>query len=138
MATRQTVLVVAESKHLLTTLVSWVESGGYRVLARKCFKDARAVLEAANLLVTELKLGEYNGLHLALRAQNAGVPSIVIGPDDPVLSRDAAELGAIYITQTVHQRQLLDAVAEAMTVVHVPPFVWPDAVRRALARRQLA
>src|SRR5215207_8625464 len=98
MAGRQNIVIVAQNPVLLTTLVSWVEAAGYQVAAARSFKEGRIALEKMPaVLITELKLGEYNGLHLSLRARTAGVPSVVIGPDDPVLIRDADELGAIYL-----------------------------------------
>jgi hypothetical protein len=50
-----------------------------------------------DLLITELKLGEHNGLHLALRARAKSVPAVVIGEPDPVLERDAFQLGAMFL-----------------------------------------
>jgi hypothetical protein len=49
------------------------------------------------LLIAELKLGEYNGLHLALRARVDGIPAIVIGASDSVWQAEAERLGACYL-----------------------------------------
>jgi hypothetical protein len=43
-----------------------------------------------------LKLREYNGLHLALRAHRHGIPTAVIGAD-PAFSADAQDVGASYV-----------------------------------------
>ena len=141
MAGRHNIVIVAQNPVLLTTLVSWVEAAGYQVAAARSFKEGRVALEKMPaVLITELKLGEYNGLHLSLRARTAGVPSVVIGPDDPVLIRDADELGAIYLTPTIHRHRILDLLAE-----HTEPsaengensrFSWKSEFERAVGRRR--
>jgi DNA-binding response OmpR family regulator len=109
----QSVVIVAQNPMRLRTLVSWVESAGHDVMALTTFKAAKAAIDARPaLLITDLKLGAFNGLHLCLRARTAGIPSVVIGPADPVLRRDATEIGALYLTSTVRQRELVDLVAE--------------------------
>ena len=43
------------------------------------------------LLISEIKLGAYNGLHLAVRSLAVGIPAITIG--DSTFSSDAEQLG---------------------------------------------
>ena len=49
------------------------------------------------MVITQLRLQEYNGLHLALRARQAGIPAVVVGEPDAVLERDAEQLGATFV-----------------------------------------
>ena len=141
MAGRQMIVVVAQNPVLLTTLVSWIEAAGYDVAAARSFKEGRVALEEGPaLLITELKLGEYNGLHLSLRARGIGVPSAVIGPDDPVLARDADELGAVYIASRVHRRRILELIAERLEQPDAdaqhPSQSWADDFGHVLSRRR--
>jgi DNA-binding NtrC family response regulator len=141
MAGRQKIAVVAQNPVLLTTLVSWIEAAGYPVAAASSFKDGRVALEdGPALLITELKLGEYNGLHLSLRARSIGVPAAVIGPDDPVLARDADELGAVYIASRVHRRRILELIAERLeqpqAVAPGASQPWADDFGHVLSRRR--
>jgi hypothetical protein len=77
------------------------------------FTAAKALLETKPaLVISELKLGEYNGLHLALKARAVGIPAIIVGPQDSVLQRDAGDLGATYLTTVLRRSQVLDLVAE--------------------------
>ena len=75
-----------------------------------CLGDDREVLLASSyigaklqltthpdVLITEVKLGAYNGLHLALRGKIAGIPTIVVGPDDLGFAQEAERLGATYL-----------------------------------------
>src|ERR1700731_1093642 len=73
----------------------------------------RAIVEhAPDLLIADLRLGEYNGLQL-VAAVPLGVPSIVItGHPDAVLAAEAQKLGAHYITKPVVPEALLKLIEE--------------------------
>ena len=118
MPRRHHVVIVAQNPALATTLLSWLGSAGYELAIVTTFAAAKALLETQPaLIISELKLGEYNGLHLALRAKAVGIPAIIIGPTDAVLQRDADELGATYLRTVLHRRQLLDLVSERLGTV---------------------
>jgi hypothetical protein len=102
-------------------LTLWAKALGHQVALATTFAGGRALLETApDLLVAEVKLGEYNGLHLALRAQAAGVPAIVIGPADTVLEREAAALGALYFAAPVGRARIVDAMQQALDASTLP------------------
>jgi DNA-binding response OmpR family regulator len=115
MPRRHHVVIVAQNPALATALLSWLGSAGYELAIVTTFQAAKALLETEPaMVISEVKLGEYNGLHLALKARFAGIPAIVIGPHDPVLEKDAAELGAAYLTSVLRRRQVLEVVAERL------------------------
>lgn len=121
MIRRQHVVVVAQNPVLATTLLSWLSSAGYELAVVTTFAAARTLLETSPaLMVSEMKLGQYNGLHLALKAKALGVPAVVIGPDDTVLAREAGLVGAIYLSSVLRRRQLLDLIAEHVGETPVP------------------
>ena len=96
---RPIILIVAQSPGLVETLLPVVDPGINDVIVVDSFTGGKQhLMLQPHLLVTELRLGEYNGLHLALRAQAHDVPAIVIGDADAVLQRDAATFGASYVT----------------------------------------
>jgi hypothetical protein len=66
-----------------------------------------------HLLVTELKLGAFNGLHLALRArtQCPRVQAIVIGEADCVLQAEALRHDASYVVEPFEEGKFMDTVA---------------------------
>ncbi|HXD20687.1 MAG TPA: hypothetical protein VN654_26915 [Vicinamibacterales bacterium] len=91
------------------------------------FQEAkqRMALAPPDLLVTAVKLGAYNGIQLVLRS-TPETPSVVIDDTyDPVLEREAASAGAIYLTRplddtalaAVVDRLLRDAPQQASSTV---------------------
>jgi DNA-binding response OmpR family regulator len=117
MEQRRQILVVARNPRLADRLVAWLGDSGHAMTLVTAFSEAKARLKSLpDLIISELKLGEYNGLHLALRADAAGVPSIIIGPPDAVLERDAASItSAVYLQASVSRPELLEAVSRALS-----------------------
>lgn len=131
MPRRHHVVIVAQNPALGAALLSWLGAAGYELAIATTFTAGKALLDfQPALVITEVKLGEYNGLHLALKATAAGVPAIVIGPKDAVLERDAEELGVPYISSVLRRRQLLDLISEHVRRPAVDPAAatqsrWP-------------
>jgi DNA-binding response OmpR family regulator len=105
-------LVVAATPGLSAHLVAWLKLAGWVITTADSYAAAKSRLElGADLLVTELELGDYNGLQLALRAQNSGVPAVVVGHEDTVLERDAEQLGSVYLRKAeLDEHRLLVAI----------------------------
>jgi DNA-binding response OmpR family regulator len=115
MSRRHHVVIVAQNPALATALLSWLGSAGYELAIVTTFAAAKALLETKPaLVISELKLGEYNGLHLALKARAVGIPAIIVGPHDPVLQKDADELGATYLTSVLRRSQVLELVEQRL------------------------
>jgi DNA-binding NtrC family response regulator len=111
-------LIVARNPVVGNALIAWLSMSGFEIVLVTTFEAARRQLaERPSLLVTELKLGEYNGLHLALRASAAKIPAIVLGTADAVLQRDADRLGATYFTGLPTREEFSKTVAD---IVHDP------------------
>jgi len=95
------VLVVAPHAEVANTVVGWLTSQGHEASLVKDFVSARSEFDAnpPDLLVTEVRLGEFNGLQLAIRAHvhSPTISTIVIGDDDIVLERDALAQQARYV-----------------------------------------
>ena len=95
MASPHSVVVVDGNARDRTSTVTLLEAAGYRVRSARSFDEAKTLLaaECPDLLITDLRLGQYNGLHLVLRTRNtypemaALVTSRVA---DPVLEAEAA------------------------------------------------
>jgi DNA-binding NtrC family response regulator len=115
MTLRPSVLLVAPTPGVAATLFTWLTDAGCELTVVGSFTAAKQQLERAHaLLISEVRLGEYNGLHLALRAQAHDIPAILIGDPDPVLQRDANQLGAVYLTRDLDRDRLL-AIIEPIT-----------------------
>lgn len=108
---RQQILVVAQQPKVADRMTSWAGTAGYDVTVVTTFAGAKAQLDMVpDLLIAELKLAEYNGLHLVLRARAAGIPAIIIGPADPVLEREAETFGAVYLREGLSRSVVLEAI----------------------------
>ena len=112
------VLVVDNDEQMLGLVGNWLSDAGYEVVTCSRFEAAREYLVAHSLdaLVTNLRLGDYNGLQLALRASwmGAGTAVVVLSAyEDVVLRRDAAACGARFMLQPVDRESLLSELAEA-------------------------
>lgn len=117
------ILIVAQSTSISNLLAAWLHPVPYELAVVSQFAAAKVHLDMEpDLLITELKLREHNGLHLALRAQSKSVPAIVIGDPDPVLERDASELGATYMhTSELRHDEFMTVVARLIaSATHVP------------------
>ena len=97
-------------------LAAALESVGYVVIQADSFFVARTRLtEDVQLLITDLRLGEYNGLHLVLVAkhQHPKVLAIVAAETaDDVLQREARSMDATYIVRPEREQDLARAVVE--------------------------
>jgi DNA-binding response OmpR family regulator len=116
------VLVVDNDEQMLGLVGSWLSDAGYEVVACSRFEAAREYLAAHPLdaLVTNLRLGEYNGLQLALRASwiGAGTAVVVMSAyDDVVLRRDAAACGARYMLKPFDRESLLAELSQARSTL---------------------
>lgn len=85
------------------------------------FHEAKRVLGAQppSLLVTHVRLGEYNGLQLVLRGKmiRPGMAAIVVTDrPDPVLERDVAEMDATLLLSTAGRQEWLAAARRVMAV----------------------
>ena len=68
------ILVVSADPHVLSDRVTALRRAGFSARASSSFPDARRILEegpAPEILVTDVRLGPYNGLHLVAIALGA-------------------------------------------------------------------
>ena len=136
MTTKRRVLVVAPHAEVAHTVVGWLTSQGHEASLVKDFVSARSEFDAhpPDLLVTEVKLGEFNGLQLAIRAHvhSPMIPTIVIGDDDIVLERDALAQQARYV-KTPELSRVFSQTASAVLDPSLED--WQKSKRRADLRR---
>jgi DNA-binding NtrC family response regulator len=103
------VLLVEPDPHRLTRLERAIE-GSASVVACRTFREARSALRtyAPMLLVTNLRLDGYNGLHLVLLTSQCGTRSVVFVTNsaDPGIAREVRRFGAFYETESNLLRSL--------------------------------
>jgi FixJ family two-component response regulator len=126
------ILVVDDDHSTRVGLVALLESAGYEVIPAATLKAARKSLvdDAPDLVITDVRLGEFNGLHIAA-ANRTQVPVIVItGFPDPVLEAVARTFGAEFLLKPLRPADLLALVerklsAPADDVTFHPSRRWP-------------
>ena len=134
-------LVVEPNERDLIATVSALSGAGFRVSATDNYLDAKGVLmtQPPLVLVTEVRLGAYNGLQLALRARTSTPQVAVIvtsGYADTVLQRDAERAGATFAQKPLDAAELLAAVYR--TVLRPRPDSGvPEPIRAPFERRHV-
>lgn len=107
-------LVVSRSAPQREQLQQWLLGAGYQVTGASDFPDARTLLEttAPDLLVSDVKLEAYNGLHLAIWTSGRRLPTrtMLIGDPDLVLQKEAEREHAMYMLAPLDQAVFLSAV----------------------------
>lgn len=110
------VLIVDDEAGTRHGLAEFLETAGYQTITADGFEVAQYLLRALrpDVLITDIRLGEYNGLQLLINAPS--VPAIVIsGFDDPVLRLDAEQMGATYLTKPVRPAAVLEFLSGQTT-----------------------
>ena len=123
------ILVVSADAAVLSGRVTALRRSGFSARACASFPDARRTLEDGpppEVLVTDVRLGPYNGLHLVAvaRVEFPRTVAIVIGGQDHLLEVEAGGLGARYLLAPVTPRELELTIAELLAVPR-PKRRWP-------------
>jgi two-component system nitrogen regulation response regulator GlnG len=119
MTQSKSVLVVDDDRQVLKYLAELLREAGYDTVTCERFSDAKALLSTTtpDLLLTDIRLGAYNGLQLAIFAQtrHPGIPIVVLtGYEDPTLRKEATASGATFLVKPVRREELLAKIAAAI------------------------
>jgi CheY-like chemotaxis protein len=114
-------LVADVDRTALSATAEILASAGYHVVSAGGFEEAKLRLAFAppDLLIVALRLGQYNGLHLVLRAhaKNPMMPAIVVDerPEpDPVLEIEAKNLNAVYMVGRPDKETLVPLIRKLL------------------------
>jgi DNA-binding NtrC family response regulator len=105
-------LIVDDDVGLLDAMQRALRDSLRTVVACDSFEKARQMLkdQAFDALITDVRLGAFNGLQLAVMARDMYPDMRLIvfsGFDDPVLRADAEQIGAAYLVKPVGSGDLL-------------------------------
>lgn len=105
-------LIVDDDIGLLDAMQRALRDSLRTVVACDSFEKARQTLkdQAFDALITDVRLGAFNGLQLAVMARDMYPDMRLIvfsGFDDPVLRADAEQIGATYLVKPVSSGDLL-------------------------------
>jgi len=118
--TQRSVLVVDSDPADLSDTARLLTSAGYRVATAAAFDEAKQLLanQSPDLLITGLRLGPYNGLHLILRsrADHPAMAAIVTSRyADPVLEAEAHRHNAGYLLRPLDDGDFLHAISRSLS-----------------------
>jgi len=105
-------LIVDDDVSLLDAMQRALRDSLRLVVACDSFEKARQILkdQTFDALITDVRLGAFNGLQLAVMARDMHPNMRLIvfsGFDDPVLRADAEQIGAAYLVKPVASMDLL-------------------------------
>lgn len=122
------VLLVGTEEATAQARLDALSAAGFVVQPVRGFLDARQVLAELEpeAIVTDVHLGDYNGLHLVAIAQveHPRTACLVTGPRDPALQAEAYHLGARYLVEPVTLDRLGAVLAEIVANPR-PQRRWP-------------
>ena len=119
------VLVVDSNTNGLASLVEPLRKAGYRAIGAASFETARNLLHTQwyDLLITDLRLAAYNGLHLVFhsRVVNPAATAIIVAAiADDSSEVEARRLGAHYVARPVNPESLLALVGTVLEEAQYP------------------
>lgn len=114
------ILIVDDDEPLLRALEMTLSARDKDVEAFSTFEEARRALRARTFdaLITDVRLGAFNGLQLAViaRDEQPHIRIIVFsGFEDPVLQAEAKAVGAQYLVKPVTGAELIRLLDESST-----------------------
>jgi two-component system, NtrC family, response regulator GlrR len=109
------ILVVDDAPSVRRMLTELLDGAGYDVLSAGTFEEGKQLADAGNpdLMLIDIRLGDYNGLQLAVRERvnHPSRPVIVMtGHSDPVLEAEARRHGAEFVEKPLHPSRLIEMI----------------------------
>ena len=110
-----TVIVVEPTLVDIWFAVSGLANSGFHITVAESFLEAKALIDRQPpaVLITDVRLREYNGLHLVLRGKAArpDMAAIVVSAvPDPVLQAEAERMKATFVLKPTTRQEFLAAV----------------------------
>ena len=112
------ILIVEDDSNTLGGWVELLRAEGYGVVGVSTYEEGRHELaNQPDLLITDVRLGVYNGLQLLMRGRmmNPQLQAIVVtGYADQVVQREAVHMRAEHLEKPVDVDRLLQVVANVL------------------------
>ena len=118
------ILVVTPSADIAQTVTQALDGEDFQIRTLTDFLAARVAVERhpPDLLISEVRLGAFNGLHLAIiaRGRHATTRAILIGPPDPVMEAEATRQHVTYLIAGAEGDAALRAEARIVADLNPP------------------
>jgi DNA-binding response OmpR family regulator len=114
------ILVVEDAASTLGALLEFLQGQGYHAIGAGSFPEARRMAdeEGPDLLVIDVRLGAYNGMHLLVRERATHPERPVIlttGYPDPLIEAEARSYGAEFLPKPYHPSELLNLIRRMLS-----------------------
>ncbi len=116
------ILVLDDDEHALAGIVELLRDEGYHVTAAATYDAAKRLLglSSYDLLVTDVRLRGFNGLHLVMQSR-VDYPDmavmIITGYDEPMMELEAGRYHAQFVRKPINPPQFLKVVEECLSSV---------------------
>jgi CheY-like chemotaxis protein len=116
------VLVLEDDENALAGIVELLIESGYDVTPAATYDEAKRLLSMGtyDLLVTDVRLRSYNGLHLVMKVRQESPDTAVIimtGYDEPLMELEASRYSAQFVRKPIKASELLDAAKRSLRSV---------------------
>lgn len=116
------ILVLDDDEHALAGIVELLRDGDYHVTAAATYDAAKRLLGVGSydLLITDVRLRGFNGLHLVMQSR-LDYPDmavmIITGYDDPMMELEAGRYNAKLFKKPIKPAEFLGAISQCLSNV---------------------
>jgi DNA-binding response OmpR family regulator len=116
------ILVLDDDEHALAGIVELLRDAGYHVTAAATYDAAKRLLglSSYDLLITDVRLRGFNGLHLVMQSR-VDYPDmavmIITGYDEPMMELEAGRYHAQFVRKPINPPQFMAAVDQCLASV---------------------
>jgi DNA-binding response OmpR family regulator len=111
------VLIVDDEPDVIELLSDVLRAEGYETTSATTFEEGKRLLVTTlpDVLITDVRLGHFNGLQLVVIRPPTTAAVVVSGYWDRTLDEEARRNGAIYLLKPVAGDKLIEAIHEVLT-----------------------
>ena len=116
------ILVLDDDEHALSGMVELLQGAGHDVTGAATYDAAKRLLGAGSydLLVTDVRLRAFNGLHLVMQTRHESPEMaiiIVTGYEEPMLELEASRYSARFVRKPIQSADFLAVVSDQLSNV---------------------
>jgi DNA-binding response OmpR family regulator len=116
------ILVLDDDEHALSGIVEMLREAGHHVTGAATYDAAKRLLALGtfDLLVSDVRLRAFNGLHLVMQSRTDHPEMAVIivtGYDEPLMEIEASRYHAAFVRKPIKPAEFLKVVADSLANV---------------------
>jgi DNA-binding NtrC family response regulator len=107
------ILIVDDEPDVIGVLSEALRAVGYDTAGAGTFEEGKRLLSASpppDVLITDVRLGHFNGLQLVVIRPESTAAVVVSGYWDRTLDEEARRNGALFLLKPVSDQQIVEAV----------------------------